>query len=277
LSAKFDGTVKEPSAKQEVLFSDFNKEHGTSSTIPQPNKVDNISSWIINFSGPLSVFSEGVLQKPALLPLINFSYLGNALSFDLIEDSYENLKSTGMLYSSNFKVTNSLNTNFLKSPSYSSVLNYFRTDFEETNWNMNASLTKNNENFFLVGNKVDLLTNPLKLRSTARNLLVTYNAVQKVFKSRFDDGRTNTNFQDFSNSFLDHSFITGKKSSFETMLTKNKEFFFSPTFFFKKMNKDFSIFLEVFNSNNFLFSNVPFLLSLKSDASRYLWFDWQSR
>jgi hypothetical protein len=33
----------------------------------------------------------------------------------------------------------------------------------------------------------------------------------------------------------------------------------------------------VWNSMNTYFADVPFLLSMKSDASRYLWFDWQSR
>ena len=35
--------------------------------------------------------------------------------------------------------------------------------------------------------------------------------------------------------------------------------------------------LGVFFSLNTNFTYIPFLLSLKSDAARYLWFDWQSR
>jgi hypothetical protein len=30
-------------------------------------------------------------------------------------------------------------------------------------------------------------------------------------------------------------------------------------------------------SNNIYFMDLPFLMSMKSDPSRYLWFDWQSK
>jgi hypothetical protein len=35
--------------------------------------------------------------------------------------------------------------------------------------------------------------------------------------------------------------------------------------------------LDIYNSLNNLFIDIPFLISIKSDASRYLWFDWQAR
>jgi hypothetical protein len=71
------------------------------------------------------------------------------------------------------------------------------------------------------------VSNPMKLRSSARNSIVTYNAIQKVFKSRFDEGRSNARLQDFSNSFVSHPFITESKSPYEGMLGKNKDSFFA--------------------------------------------------
>jgi len=71
------------------------------------------------------------------------------------------------------------------------------------------------------------VSNPMKLRSSARNSIVTYNAIQKVFKSRFDEGRSNARLQDFSNSFVSHPFITESKSPYEGMLGKNKDSFFT--------------------------------------------------
>jgi len=70
-------------------------------------------------------------------------------------------------------------------------------------------------------------SNPLKLRSTARSAIVTYNAIQKVFKSRFDEGRSNARLQDFSNSYVSHPFQTEPKSPYESILGKNKESFFT--------------------------------------------------
>jgi len=67
----------------------------------------------------------------------------------------------------------------------------------------------------------------MKLRSSVRSSIVTYNAIQKVFKSRFDEGRSNARLQDFSNSYVSHPFITEKKSPYEDMLGKNKDSFFN--------------------------------------------------
>jgi hypothetical protein len=71
------------------------------------------------------------------------------------------------------------------------------------------------------------VTNAMKLRSSARSAIVTYNAIQKVFKSRFDEGRSNTRLQDFSNSYVSHPFITESKSPYENMLGKNLDSFFN--------------------------------------------------
>jgi hypothetical protein len=71
------------------------------------------------------------------------------------------------------------------------------------------------------------VANSMKLRSSTRSAIVTYNAIQKVFKSRFDEGRSNTRLQDFSNSYVSHPFITEKKSPYESMLSKNSNGFFN--------------------------------------------------
>jgi hypothetical protein len=52
----------------------------------------------------------------------------------------------------------------------------------------------------------DRVSNPLKLRSTAKNSMVTYSAIQKVFKSRLDEGRSNARLQDVSNSYNPYLF-----------------------------------------------------------------------
>jgi len=112
--------------------------------------------------------------------------------------------------------------------------------------------------------------NPLKLRLTARNSIVTYNAIQKVFKSRFDEGRSNARLYDLSNSFVSHPFLTQSKSSYESMLGKNKESFFSLNTYSSYNNSNFNNVYTIINSLNIPFLDIPFLISMKSDASRYL-------
>jgi hypothetical protein len=110
----------------------------------------------------------------------------------------------------------------------------------------------------------------MKLRSSTRSAIVTYNAIQKVFKSRFDEGRSNARLQDFSNSYVSHPFLTEKKSPYESLLAKNKESFFNVNSYKQSIQDNFNENMLVWNSFNTYFADVPFLLSMKSDASRYL-------
>jgi hypothetical protein len=89
------------------------------------------------------------------------------------------------------------------------------------------------------------LTNNLKLRTTAKNSIVTYNAIQKVYKSRFDDARSNANFKDFTNSFATYPFLTESKSPYESLLGKNKESFFNVSLYTTNMHNNYSTLLDV--------------------------------
>jgi hypothetical protein len=114
------------------------------------------------------------------------------------------------------------------------------------------------------------LTNNIKLRSTAKNSIVTYSATQKVYKSRFDDSRSNVNFSNFTNSYTGFPFLTNSKSPYENMLGKNKESFYNVNLYNLNMTNNLSLFLNISNSLNMSFIDMPFLISMKSDASRYL-------
>jgi hypothetical protein len=117
----------------------------------------------------------------------------------------------------------------------------------------------------------------MKIRSTAKNSIVTYNAIQKVFKSRFDDSRANANFKYMNNSFVTYPFITDHKAPYENMIAKNKESFYNINMYNYNIKNNYSVYLDSWNSNNIIFIDIPFLLSYKSDASRYLWFDWAAK
>jgi type IV secretory pathway VirD2 relaxase len=110
----------------------------------------------------------------------------------------------------------------------------------------------------------------MKLRSSAKNSIVTYNAIQKVYKSRFDDLRSNINFDDFTNSFTKYPFITEKKSPYENLLFKNNNAYFNVSYYNTFFKNGYSLLSDVSRSNNTIFLDIPFLLSMKSDASRYM-------
>jgi hypothetical protein len=112
--------------------------------------------------------------------------------------------------------------------SYTQVIDNFRPDYEDNSWYLNNSQEESNYLTTNISNENELrVSNSMKLRSSTRSAIVTYNAIQKVFKSRFDEGRSNARLQDFSNSYVSHPFITEKKSPYEGMLAKNVDSFFN--------------------------------------------------
>lgn len=119
-------------------------------------------------------------------------------------------------------------------------------------------------------NSQSLLTNPLKLRSTVKNLMVTYSAIQKVYRSRFDEGRSNMNTSSLYNSYVNYPFLMESRVNYESLMGKNSESYFSAGLFNSTPNNKLSDLNFSFNSNSSLFLDIPFLLSLKSDPARYL-------
>jgi hypothetical protein len=57
-------------------------------------------------------------------------------------------------------------------------------------------------------------------------------------------------------------------------LGKNTESFFAVNNFTKSYFENFNETYFLWNALNVYFIDLPFLISMKSDSSRYLWFDW---
>jgi len=239
------------------------------------------------------IYQEDGIFNPALMSFKDFSFFSYQSSYFNSEDSYETHKNTSS-FVSKINLNSFLYSNlFFNSLNYSSVLDSFRSDFDEFSWiidnnfnflNIEKTLL-NNSNFlkifddltFLNTNSSELndrTSNSINLRSTARNSIVTYGAIQKVFKTRFDENRSNAKLNDFSNSYIKQPFVSAKKSPYESILGKNKNTFFKNIFFKPTFKKNLNDFYSLDSSNNFYFYDFPFLMSLKSDPSRYLWFDW---
>jgi len=224
----------------------------------------------------LPIFSEESLMNPKYTPLKDFSSLPNELTIDGLEDTYESSKYINYLYYLNFKNILNSSVSNIQPLSYSTVFDSFRSDYEDPflyadDFNLGGQETFTDQ--VVDVNNTLKLSNPMKLRSTVKNAIVTYNAIQKVFRSRFDEGRSNARLEDFSNSFVKHPYLTDSRVSYESLLGKNKESFLKTNLYNQTQKLNFSDMSSVFYSNNVFFMDLPFLVSMKSDPSRYLWFD----
>ena len=197
-----------------------------------------------------------------------------------MDNVYENAKYLNYLYLLNYKHVLNYSLNSVSPISYTTILDSFCANYEDS-YNYVDVFNDNSTNWINDNNSVlnsELrLSNPLKLRSTAKSAIVTYNAIQKVFRSRFDEGRSNTRLQDFSNSFVKHPLLTDSRVNYESLLGKNKESFLQLSSFNQNSKLNINSLYLLLNTNNVYFMDLPFLMSLKSDPSRYLWFDWASK
>jgi hypothetical protein len=94
--------------------------------------------------------------------------------------------------------------------------------------------------------------------------------MQKVFKTRFDENRSNGELSDLSGSFTQQPFITTNRTNYGALLGKTKSSFFDTLFYKNTFKNLFNTFYSIENNLNFAFYDFPFLLALKSDSSRYI-------
>jgi len=264
--------------KQEELFNVSDRHTKfKSSILAKPFLRDLGSTTNLH---ALPIFSEDSLPNSLLLGLKDFANFPNEVAVDSLEDSYESIKYINHIHYLNYKTLLNARSSYMQPISYTHILDNFRPDYEDNAWFTDNMDTENVDYDSTLGvtTSSDLrVSNPMKLRASTRSAIVTYNAIQKVFKSRFDEGRSNARLQDLSNSYVTHPFLTEKKTPYESLLAKNKDSFFNVNSYKQYLTDNFTDNLAVWNSMNTYFADIPFLLSMKSDPSRYLWFDWQSR
>jgi len=120
-------------------------------------------------------------------------------------------------------------------------------------------------------------SNPFHIRASAKESITTYNALRKVFKARFDENRSNVRLTNISGLGLPAPYINMPKVTLENLLNKNSSSFFTKATYKDSLLQTYSTYWSLDSLLNFYLSDLPFLKSLKSDASRYIWFDWGSR
>lgn len=94
---------------------------------------------------------------------------------------------------------------------------------------------------------------------------------------RFDQGRSHVRPGNFSTSSVPYQFLSENRAKYEGLLGKNKDNYFESLFYRGALSTASCNFASIFTGNNVMYTNLPFLLSLKSDAIKYLWFGHQSR
>lgn len=259
-------------SKQNELFNTVNRHKKFKLNIFTPELL-KLNVLRKHGAYTLPLFAEETFLTNSLLSTKNYDIFNNELSLDSIEDTPTNLKYYSYLYFFNYQNLTTLSTNFNLPASYSQLLDSFTANYEEVYWDLDESIPASSslDNTLLTNLSNNPRTsNPLKLRSTAKNSIVTYNAIQKVFKSRFDEGRSNARLIDFSNSYNSYLFLTEPKADYENMLAKNTESFFNVSTFVKAFNTNFNIVTQSLIALNSTYLDVPFLISNTSDSARYL-------
>nr|ASY95747.1 Cox2 [Stylonychia lemnae] len=241
----------------------------------------------------LSLYSDDFFTDVSSLNTKNFNIFGTYSLFTQAEENFESYKSLNHFFDKiGFFVFLKNNSNLLNT-TYSTVLDSFRSDYDEFSWIfdekinqtdfftnlleedvLNHDLENNFEKDSSFFNSDNRASNSINLRATARNAIVTYNAIQKVFRTRLDENRSNAKMSDFNNSSAKQPFVSASRTTFENLLGKNKNNFFNIVSFKENSKKYFNSFYFADSSLNFQFFDFPFLLALKSDSSRYLWLDW---
>lgn len=265
--------------KQEELFNLSTRSKKFKNAVHYKPFGRSLSYMLVDNSviNSLPIYIEDSILPTNLLARNNFSNIPLEPAVESMEESLDSMKSHKYIHFNNHLNTFYSSSMSLSPMSYTAVLDPFRADYEDLVWTYD-NLDQNSDLVDEESLQQDLKSsNTMKLRSTAKNAIVTYNAIQKVFKSRLDEGRSHSRLQDFSNSYVAHPFVTASKSPYEGMLAKNKESFFNVQSYNHFNNNNFNTLFSVWNSLNSTYLDVPFLISSISDSSRYLWFDWQSR
>jgi hypothetical protein len=250
-----------------------------------------------NFEQLFAPYFDESLLNPSLLGSSHF-FIFPLISGNDLGDTYESLKFSTKTFSSSFKNIFNVNLTRTSPLSHAIVSNMFRSDYDDLNWYSDTNAQKQvttfpffsesfnvffldygfskdtidkNTNFNLQERRFD---NSINLRSTTKDSMVTYNALQKVFRTRLDEGRSNTKLIDFSNSYLKQPYLTSLRVPYENLLGKDKVNFYKTNFYKARFYSNFDSSYELWSGLNYYVYDFPFLLGAKSDASRHVWFDW---
>lgn len=242
---------------------------------------------------------EDYVANPLSLQTQNFGLL--PIYSDLVEldESYTSFKGISSLLDK-FSVSAIAGSNAgVSTRSYLSVFNFFRSDFEDFNWSRTLSTSADNDlntaletvpsatrladlTVLYTNSDVDgsalgsdvRLSNPATLRPSVRNSIVNYNAFQKVFKPRLDEGRAHVQSSSFADLGLKQPFLSDSKVPYLQLLGKNRDSFFETPLYNNTPHLNFNSASALADSLNTPMFDFPFLMARTSDTARFTWIDW---
>ena len=254
-----------------------------------------------------SVYFDDLAINPNLYATKNYSTFSNVFGLENMEEATDGNKGSASLNMRNQTPSLNVSTTYPTPVSYLHTLNLYRSNFEDFGWHtdmnsnpnstfitdlVNTDATKllpNLYGFELVNNFNDISingdavvnntrsTDSIFLRSSARNSILGYSAIQKVFRSRFEEGRAHIGVLNYTESFVKKPNISSIRPNLEGMLGKNRSSFYTPTLFKTTKLRNFNDLYNYNTSLNFFTFNFPFLMSEHSDPTKHFWIDWRSK
>jgi len=239
-------------------------------------------------------FTEDFISNLNLTSLNDFIIFNTINQINLIDYSYESVKALNFYLNKNnlIFIFNSLLT--FKAQNVNFTFDFYRSDVDEfslTQYNTlnnfyNLIKTNNfmseqkinyeflnnwNKNFFFLNS--NRFSDYFKIRQTVKTASINYNALTKVYRTRFDENRAHSNLYVLANFKNTQPLLSSSRINYEKLLGKTKSNFLKINIYKSSLNKNINN-VNLLNSLNFAFYDLPFLVSIKSDSSRYLWFDW---
>lgn len=212
-----------------------------------------------------------------------YSYLNDyaSLLISLNDDYVSSIKSlkyfNNLPLKLNFLLNSSFNKFYLTS---NNVATTFRADYEAILFFKNIlTYSIADLNFipqFKSSNVIKDVVNNEVLTSVV-NMNIYYAAIQKVFRTRFEENRSSTRLINFALNTTKLPFISSNTYTIANNIKKT----YVP---YNKYNYNLNILNLNYNKNflnytleNYYFYDLPFLMAFKSDSARYLWIDWYAK
>lgn len=269
-------TPKDLSLEKEFQLDNLDNDF---SVLPLSGKVVKDVSLIGSYYSN-SIQMEDYLSNPNLLPTQKFALMPLYSELSEIDESFNSFKGLNALVSKFSNPLLSFSSPGLSTRSYISVFNNFRSDFEDFNWSRFSSYSGSELDDISSWNDgaepgSDLrLSNLATLRPSIRNSIVNYNAFQKVFRPRLDEGRAHAQSSSFADLGLRQPFLSDRKVPYLQLLGKNRDSFYETPLYFTKSQINFNTSSTLMDSLNTPMYDFPFLLSRTSDLVRFTWIDW---
>lgn len=221
-------------------------------------------------------------------PSIALTSLAATLECATLESSYESVHSfVNMRNSGTFKrlglasslalTRPQLESAFTFSSAFSPLTFWLSTRFENLNDDVNnpVELTLTSSINTPVYQDLIRLDQVINVRLPIKNVNVTAQAMQKVFKTRFDELRSFVRGNDFSLVENRLPLISSKIPTLRGALTKNGTVFNATPIHHLQLAST----LPNAMSNLSLYTSfeLPVMLGLKSDSGRHIWIDWFAR